>query len=403
MTVKKELKFVISGAGLIGLLVAHSLKSRNIDFVIFDRDENERARVASGWAITLHWALETFEQLLPKHLLDQIYDAEVRPNFHKVDTGNFKYINASSGETIISIPPSRRLRIRREQLRQILLQDIDVKWNCKMVNLDTSIENKIVVTCSNGEFFKGDVLLGCDGSNSITRRLVCPDTGSLYHLPVRFCGSKIKLSGEEVEKISEKFDPLLFQGTIPSNETFFWFSMLETPEYTKKNDSYYAQVNLSWKSSDDDEEPFKSNHAKAIAMIKHAEGLNDDLYWLVMRAAQNKDSIQEIKLCDWPLVEWDSKNDKVILLGDSAHAMTMYRGEAANHGITDVSNFMLQLDEYLSCSKSWREVVATYSLEIKARAAPAVLLSRKACLDAHDMTQINSSSESPLLAIRKRL
>jgi 2-polyprenyl-6-methoxyphenol hydroxylase-like FAD-dependent oxidoreductase len=388
-------KFLISGAGLVGLLIAQAFKQRHIDFIIFDRDESVHFREHAGWAITLHWALENFKSLLPPELVKEIYAAQVLPNFHEKDTGKFIYINAATGKPVVSIPPSKRLRVRREQIRRMLLSGIDVEWGCKLSDISTGDE--VQVTCENGKVFKGDVLIGCDGANSTTRRVICPGTGELYQLPVRFCGAKVKMTKEETEAIASSFDPLLFQGTVPDTNTFFWFSVLSTPEYAG---DYYAQVNLSW-NVPDEEEPFGTAQEKANAMQKHAEGLNPQLKALVDRAVLDPRTLLEIKLADWPAVEWDSHHGSILLAGDAAHAMTMYRGEAGNHGITDAYELILKVDRYLAGEKLWELAATEYCGNVKARAAPAVLLSREACLDAHDFSKIRPDTDSPLLSMRK--
>lgn len=406
------MKVIISGAGLIGLLTAQALKARGIEFVVFDRDESVDARAHSGWAITIHWAMNMFKDLIPAHLVERVYGAQVRKEFHTRDSGNFMYIDAGSGEAVVRIPPLARLRVRREEIRSILMDGIDVQWGCKMVDVRTDDEG-VVAVCSDGREFSGSVLLGCEGSNSATRRAIfggSSGTGSgsalpdsvlgpnLHQLPIRFCGARVEMSAEETESIAQNFDPLLFQGTVPGTNTFFWFSMLSTPEYDGK---YTAQVNLSW-NDDDPHEKFVTSHDMARAMEKRAAGLSPKLRWLVDRAVEAPDQILEIKLRDWPAVEWDHRQGKIILAGDSAHAMTMYRGEAANHGIADVADLMKQVDQFTKGEMSWVDAVQNYCDNVKTRAAPAVLLSRQACIDAHDFTKIYAGSESPLLAMRKK-
>lgn len=395
----KDKIYLISGAGLVGLLVAQALKARGLKYIIFDRDESVGLRERSGWAITIHWALETFKSLLPPELVSEIYAAQVLPGFDEKDTGSFKYINASTGESVVSIPPSKRLRVRREQIRRMLLTGIDVNWNCKLS--DITLDNgKVTVMCEKGKSFTGDILIGCEGANSITRKIICPDDGDSYQLPIRFCGARVKMTKQETASIADKFDPLLFQGTIPLNNSFFWFSMLSTPEYTKEEDLYYAQVNLSWNIPKDYDEPFITKQDKANAMKIHSQGLNPSLKWLVDRAVEDPEAILEIKLTDWPQVQWNH-NDQVLLAGDAAHAMTMYRGEAGNHGICDVKDLMDQIDLFVSGNKTWEMAAKDYCETIKARASPAVLLSRQACLDAHDFSKIRPDTDSPLLSMRK--
>lgn len=396
---RKPPEFIISGAGIIGPLLANALKARNIPFVILERDTSLEFREKSGWAITLHYALEAFKNLVPKQKMDPLYDSQVRPNFHKSDSGNFKYINASTGEVVVCIPPSSRIRVRREQVRRVLLDGLEVEWDSKVESIDYH-DDLVSVTCSNGKQYTGDVLIGCDGSNSITRRLIDPKEGGLYQLPIRFCGARVQLNKEEFDRISNHFDPLLFQGTVPETNTFFWYSALATPEYTKAPDLYYAQVNLSWNVPETDE-PFETQEQKANALKKHSQGLSPELSWLVDRAVQNPEELMEIKLCDWEKVDWDDHDGKVLLALDSLHPMTMYRGSACNEGILDVAELVKQLDLHLQGLFSWKDAVANYRNSVQERARQAVLLSRQACLDAHDMSKITPNSTSPLLSVRK--
>lgn len=78
------------------------------------------------------------------------------------------------------------------------------------------------------------------------------------------------------------------------------------------------------------------------------------------------------------------------------------RGEGANHAIVDVLDLVgliiphiLPRDTGIS---RLREVIDTYEDTVVARSRPAVLASRKACLDAHEWGTINE--KSPLLSRR---
>lgn len=86
------------------------------------------------------------------------------------------------------------------------------------------------------------------------------------------------------------------------------------------------------------------------------------------------------------------------------------RGEGANHGITDVLILLENLVPALKSSNngqsppltaspsSLKAAIEAYENEMIARTAPAVLTSRRACLDAHDYKRING--DSPLISRR---
>jgi 2-polyprenyl-6-methoxyphenol hydroxylase-like FAD-dependent oxidoreductase len=108
--------------------------------------------------------------------------------------------------------------------------------------------------------------------------------------------------------------------------------------------------------------------------------------------------VLEIKLQDWPTQAWDNRQGRVTLVGDAAHAMTMYRGEAFNHGITDASRLSEQLIEAHRNCVAYGEAVESYEAEMRPRTRAAVLLSRQACLDAHDLRALKP--DSPLVSRR---
>jgi 2-polyprenyl-6-methoxyphenol hydroxylase-like FAD-dependent oxidoreductase len=386
---------LISGAGLIGLALAQSLKRLGIPFVIFDRDESVTAR-GQGWGITLHWALQSLLDVVPEDLHQDIFNAQVIPGFDQKDTGTFLYLDASNCQTVVKIPPSRRLRVRREQLRRVLLSGLDVKWGHQTEDIEV-LDDGVVVTCKNGVKLRGSMLIGAEGSSSHSRRFLRPDACDLNQLPVQFCGASVEMTSAEISEL-QALDPLLFQGTVPGTNTFFWFSLLGSPEYTGKTDTWVAQVNLSWPTNDTS--PLKTREEKIAAIKAHSQGLAPVLQRAVDKITSQSEAL-EIRLADWPCLTWNNRNGRITLVGDAAHAMTMYRGEAANHGITDVYEISEKLDAVHQGKQDLATAIDQFEATMRARAAPAVLLSRQACLDAHNWRSLNAPEKpSPLLTKR---
>jgi len=52
---------------------------------------------------------------------------QVDPEASKVDRGNFLFLNAETGEVQHRIPPSQRLRLKREGFRRLLMEDLAVQ------------------------------------------------------------------------------------------------------------------------------------------------------------------------------------------------------------------------------------------------------------------------------------
>ena len=65
---------IIIGAGITGLTLTQALKRNNIPYTVFEQDSSVSAR-GRGWGLTIHWSLNTFISLLPKHLVDRLVES----------------------------------------------------------------------------------------------------------------------------------------------------------------------------------------------------------------------------------------------------------------------------------------------------------------------------------------
>lgn len=80
-----------------------------------------------GWGITIHWALQYLDVCLPEDLRERLLEVQVDPEQGKVDNGNFLFLNMKTGEIDSKIPPSKRLRLKRESFRKLLMEDLPVQ------------------------------------------------------------------------------------------------------------------------------------------------------------------------------------------------------------------------------------------------------------------------------------
>jgi 2-polyprenyl-6-methoxyphenol hydroxylase-like FAD-dependent oxidoreductase len=77
------------------------------------------------------------------------------------------------------------------------------------------------------------------------------------------------------------------------------------------------------------------------------------------------------------------------------------RGEAANHGMMDAAKLKDQLKLWHEGKLDQQEAIAVYERELIKRGHDAVLLSRQACLDAHDIRNLHA--DSPLVSKRAKV
>ena len=311
------------------------------------------------------------------------------------DRGNFLFLNLATGEIKFKIPPNTRRRVDREKMRNLLLRGVQdrVHWSKRLVDIQTSGDQATAIF-QDGTSASGSVLIGAEGARSRTRAYLRPDGHENTALPVRAVAVALHLTEEQVAPL-RALDPLLFQGAHPDTNTFMWFCILSVPGSDgAAADSlplYRVQLILSWPAKQPSDEIPPSNAARLQQMRDKANGFAPVFHSAVHLATEDT-PIVEIKLADWVCEDWDNRNGTVTLAGDAAHAMTMYRGEAANHGILDAYHLSRVLEAGKAGQKTKKQVLDTYEAEMRERARPAVLLSREACLGAHDFNSLNQDS-----------
>ncbi|KAL8664901.1 MAG: hypothetical protein Q9168_007813 [Polycauliona sp. 1 TL-2023] len=408
---------LVIGAGITGLVLAQALKKNGIAFTVFERDPHVAAR-GRGWGLTIHWSLDTFLSLLPQHIIDKIPEVYVDPEASKNgENGNFLFFDLRSGETRWQVPPNKRIRVSRERLRALLLEGLDVQWSKSLSSIDTSDTNTVTASFNDSTSVTGTLLIGADGLRSRVRSSLLVNDPSLainHVLPVRLLGTSV-VYPRHLALPLRKLDPFFFQGGDPKTDAFMWFSFLDTPANNTRDDpdTYECQILLSWPyregfgGREKPLDPPSTNEERVELMKELVDGWANPFHDCVMNIPADAE-IKAIALEDFvPRKEqWDNRDGRVTLMGDAAHAMTMFRGEAANHGILDVSNLLSSILSTIPSTstasetqpKSWKQAIDVYESEMIQRTAPAVLTSRRACMDAHDYKSIND--QSPLVSRR---
>jgi 2-polyprenyl-6-methoxyphenol hydroxylase-like FAD-dependent oxidoreductase len=414
---------VIVGAGITGLLITQSLKRANMPYSLHERDPNPDYR-GKGWGLTIHWALDDLLALLPSTLIDRLPETFVDPAASGTgDNGNFLFFNLRSGEALWRVPPNRRIRVAREKLRRLLMEGLEVRWGESFVGFKPNDDGRSIAA----EFDRageritvdGSVLIGCDGTSSKVRSVLFPGVkAENYELPVRLLGIST-VYPKELSGQARKLDPFFYQAGDPVTNAFHWFSFLDSPSSNQREgelrEGQDCQILVSWPyragflGEDKALDVPKENHDRVRLMKRIAEGWASPFQDMVSAIPEETEA-KSIRLEDWVPPKADDDGwevipgaDRVAMVGDAAHAMTMFRGEAANHGIMDAKVLLGHLLPAVQSAAAGQTVgvpkaLRSYREEMTRRTRPAVLNSRQACLDAHEFGRIND--ESPLIKRR---
>lgn len=233
---------------------------------------------------------------------------------------------------------------------------------------------------------------------NIVRKCLIPDKNksSLTKLPINLIGVVRYFTPEEGVEPSS-LDPLLFHGMHPKTSNYIWYSVQEV--YHKAGvKSWDALVMVSWPVKDKEKDAIpQTTRLQVATMKKRAQEFTPILKHLVDGIPDDTELVTPLTLSDFSQLDWES-HEKVTLAGDAAHAMVMYRGEGANHGILDAALLVDQLVRVKNGETDQTAAIIQYEEEMKQRCQPAVLKSRRACLDAHSWEDIND--DSPLIGGR---
>ncbi|KAI4843294.1 hypothetical protein E4T45_08689 [Aureobasidium sp. EXF-8846] len=405
---------VIVGAGIVGLILGQVLKlvrpicvtlrdfianelltssQQDIPIKVLERDTSADDR-GQGWAITLHWALPLLREMLPQELMDQIKRCRVDSQAPGDDAGSFKLINLKDCSEIQNTPTGERWRVNRGKLRLTLLEGLNdnIHWNRHVVDVEHH-EDFAKVHCSDGEIHIADIVIGADGSGSAIRRFLCPEKHAVTPLPYRMLGVRTTLTREQVAPL-RSIDQLLFQGCKSDTGNFLYCSLLEPS--LRETSSCTVQFNISWPKSPNQEEVFSDNTSRLVALKLRARGFAPCLRDAI-EAITEETPVSEIILADWNTPHW-KRSGRVTLIGDAAHPMVMYRGEAGNFGIWDVYKLSKKLRRVNEGKAVIPNAIRDFEEEMMKQATDAILESRYACRDAHNWPV---DQNSPLVTERK--
>lgn len=206
-----------------------------------------------------------------------------------------------------------------------------------MASISRPSENMVLAQFTDGTSAAGTFLVGCDGSHSITRRLLCEAAGEEvrtknHRLDVRLLGVSVSYPAHLARKM-RAIDPYFLQAGDPETDTFLWFSFLDTPNNNDREnrDTYECQILTSWpyragyRNLTEPLEVPKDNEGRLALMRSLADGWAEPFREIVQSIPDGVEA-KSIALEDWPTPakgSWCNFHGRATLVGDAAHAMTM--------------------------------------------------------------------------------
>lgn len=382
-------KVIIIGGGPSGLVLAHGLQKNGIPYEVCERDESPTSR-DQGLALSLHFAIPYMEKCMsPEHFRNitkacvNPADAE-NPTFVVVDgaTGKtlIKHNNAAPYPTATNSQTNKSYRVSRKKLREFLEDGVDIQWNKRFKEYELT-DDGVIVRFEDGSETTGDILVGADGARSRVCDQLCGDKVQKNVLPFVFVAVTIPVNREQYLKIytiSSTHGVVTGPTFGPEGNRAIFFSMLDIDE---ANDKYKILIVMTWKNSSG-EHSLPEDQASRVKLIKEIGALYCDPFKSILLDLKGDEVIWTTTILEkWPS-QWDN-HGKVTLVGDSAHSMSMARGEACNFALKDAA----ELCDYLVAVNSGKltaaQALSDYEETMIKRSVPAVQASSDAIYSRH--------------------
>ncbi|KAJ4411682.1 hypothetical protein N0V82_008957 [Gnomoniopsis sp. IMI 355080] len=333
---------LIVGAGLSGLTLAQILRKNGVSYEVFERDVDADAR-AQGWAIALHGTvLRDLKEVMPEdigpieqtnHLIPLDLPAQF-VFYDKKRPGLREGVNDDETGQI--------LRANRQRLRDYLRRFIPVQYNKRVVRVEEAA-GKVTVFFEKGGSATGDIVIGAEGTQSAVRNHILHNKDVMQGIPTGSLVGEVELTGDDFKQQLELGHSAYIVMTGADNHAVI-FAALNKVSPDGKTGYYYFI--LHWfdeaAARSGPGNPFwtltATKEQLAAFAREHTRMLPERLRSLVDKVPVDGYKTSAIILRRVELTAEQLPPGRVMVMGDAAHSMTPFRGEAGVCALQDAVN-----------------------------------------------------------------
>jgi 2-polyprenyl-6-methoxyphenol hydroxylase-like FAD-dependent oxidoreductase len=325
-----ELRVVVAGAGLGGLVLAHGLRRAGIAVTVHEADPSPTAR-PQGYRLHIdHDGADALRAVLPTPQWERFLASGGRPaaRFVRLDhaTLDVEHLLEFSGE---------HLAVDRLTLRRILHDGLEdsVTFGQELVAYETAADGRPTAVFADGTRIEADVLVGADGVHSAVRRQYLPhqrivDTGA------RMIYGTVDLT-PETRPLFRDIMFSVFTVISGPDRTHVGVAPVEFP-HAPQGRGDYMTCSFGFRPevvgcTDDDLRALSSPELLALVAARVA-GWHPEVAAIVEACDPDTPFALTLRQCV-PIAPWPTS--RVTLVGDAAHAMSPGAGAGANTAMRD--------------------------------------------------------------------
>jgi 2-polyprenyl-6-methoxyphenol hydroxylase-like FAD-dependent oxidoreductase len=393
---KLPLKVMIIGAGTGGLALAHGLKQAGIEVIVFERDRTPRD-AKGGYRVGISpGGSQALKTCLPPELFELFLATSARPpRYFNMLTEHFSNLISLEMEGDESAHSEQN--VNRLTLRRVLLTGLEdaVCFDKKFVRHDENPDGSVTVSFEDGTQWRGDVLIGADGSGSRLRRQRLPDARQ-EETGILSLGGKVPMTKESRALLSEKMFYGMSMimapkgvGAIIHSLEFRW----NRPDWKGWVEDNSTNIIARWPGLVNEDtgdyigwgvwasrKQFQSDPMSltGVDLVGLAEEMtkawHPNFRKLIRMTEPSSMHALNIRT-SIPVPPWESSN--VTLLGDAIHTMTPGKGAGANTALRDAALLLKKLVEVSRGEKPPVQAFHEYESEMLQYSSKLVLESRK--------------------------
>lgn len=321
--------FIIVGAGIAGLCLAKAFEDLNISYTLYEKADEVRG-IGAGFGLASN-AMKAFEILG--------YEDKIIPLGHMLE--DFEIQNWKE-KTILKADTNRlrknyntdNFAIHRADLHQFLYQSIDAKnvvVGKKVVDLQQNYE-KVILYFDNETSVTADFVIAADGIGSSIRQKLLPKSTPKYAGYICWRGV-IKDENYNTKKSIETWGSNGRFGLTPLKDNQIYC-------YACKNTPLNSEV-YQWDLTD-----IRRNFAEYSGIIRST-----------LQKTKQEDLITTPIMDLEPIAAY--KYNRILLIGDAAHATTPNMGQGACIAVEDVCVLVDELnrnpDDIIKCFENYNK------------------------------------------------
>jgi 2-polyprenyl-6-methoxyphenol hydroxylase-like FAD-dependent oxidoreductase len=300
------MKILINGGGIAGLTCAIALQKLGIETVVYESTP-EIKPVGAGLVIQSN-AIRALEYL---GIEDKIIEAANPINQIAIIDEKANVVKKQKPSSI-NRELFAGLAIHRHTLHQILKSYLpeNLLFTSKKANSFLNKDGKVILQFEDGSNAEGDFLISADGINSNIRLQLLPDSKPRYAGYICW-RSVIDNSDLKISEATETWGSKGRFGIVPINENkIYWYATINCNQFD-----------------------VKINHYNLKKLKEHFSDYHSTVHEILEKSSNEK--LIKNPICDIKPLNQFAFN-KVLLIGDAAHATTPNLGQGACQAIEDV-------------------------------------------------------------------